>query len=267
VKVGCRSLRMSSRRYLGFSTSAQKATSCQALIGLSGMMLFTAAIRSGLHSGSRTGQNQLRIASVCRFPITRHERDNFRGAGFFAAPRCSNHSAMVCLPFTKSSTAYDRNERFDTQLRTASCVGAQRETKIGCPSSIRVRNELRPEIDSATLITDITKLLHKVLGESPRNVNVAHNLATYLMGKYSVSRRKKVALNWLIALHANDLKEFPNDSRDVQDRRCFARIARQRRGLSRSFRRANATTPTAKANVQQRMILRFRRQMRRQFTP
>jgi phenylpyruvate tautomerase PptA (4-oxalocrotonate tautomerase family) len=69
-------------------------------------------------------------------------------------------------------------------------------------------NELRPEIDSAALISEITELLHKLLGESTRNVNVAHNLATYLMGKYSVSPRKKGALNWLIALHANDLKEF-----------------------------------------------------------
>jgi hypothetical protein len=69
-------------------------------------------------------------------------------------------------------------------------------------------NELRPEIDSATLIIEITDLLHKLLGESTRNVNVAHNLATHLMGKYSVSQRKKGALNWLIALHADDLKKF-----------------------------------------------------------
>ena len=69
-------------------------------------------------------------------------------------------------------------------------------------------NRLRPEIDSATLITDITELLRKLLGESTRNVNVAHNLAAYLMGKYSVIQRKKGELNWLIALHANDLNEF-----------------------------------------------------------
>ena len=69
-------------------------------------------------------------------------------------------------------------------------------------------NQLRPEMDSATLITEITELLHKLLGKSTRNVNVAHNLATYLLGRYSVSQRKKGALNWLIARHANDLKEF-----------------------------------------------------------
>jgi hypothetical protein len=88
-------------------------------------------------------------------------------------------------------------------------------------SAARLQSELwdrlRPEIDSATLITDITKLLHKLLGESTRNVNVAHNLATYLVGKYSVSQRKKGALNWLIALHANDLEEFlsANSNKDL----------------------------------------------------
>jgi hypothetical protein len=78
-------------------------------------------------------------------------------------------------------------------------------------------NELRPEIDPATLIIEITELLHKLLGESTRNVNVAHNLATYLTGKYSLSQRKKGALNWLIALHADDLKEFlsANSTKDL----------------------------------------------------
>jgi hypothetical protein len=120
-------------------------------------------------------------------------------------------------------------------------------------------NELRPEIDSATLITEITELLHKLLGESTRNVNVAHNLATYLMGKYSVSQRKKGALNWLIALHANELKEFLSAS-SIKDLLSFVKTGGQ---LPKPKKKARRKAVTQIERVQRRKKSKNRYEHRR----
>jgi hypothetical protein len=68
--------------------------------------------------------------------------------------------------------------------------------------------KLRPEIDSNTLVNAIADLLHKQLGKSARNVNVAHNLVQYLTQKYSVSSRKTGKLRELIEHYPEDLAAF-----------------------------------------------------------
>jgi hypothetical protein len=122
-------------------------------------------------------------------------------------------------------------------------------------------NELRPEIDSATLIIEITELLHKLLGESTRNVNVAHNLATYLLGKYSVSQRKKGALNWLIALHANDLKEFLSAS-SIKDLLSFLKTGGQLPKPKKKPRR-KAITQTERVQRRKKSKNRYEQRRRR----
>jgi hypothetical protein len=69
-------------------------------------------------------------------------------------------------------------------------------------------NKLRPEIDSKTLIDEITDVLHKLLGKSARNVNVSHNLVQYLTQKYSLSDRKTGELRSLIEHYPKDLAAF-----------------------------------------------------------
>jgi hypothetical protein len=122
-------------------------------------------------------------------------------------------------------------------------------------------NELRPEIDSATLSTEITELLHKLLGKSTRNVNVAHNLATYLLGKYSVSHRKKGALNWLIALHANDLKEFLS-ANSIKDLLSFLKTGGQ---LPKPKKKAPSKPQTAIERAQRQGRSKNRYEYRRRY--
>jgi len=103
-------------------------------------------------------------------------------------------------------------------------VFAHKRPKVKRKSLARLKsdlwNRLRPEVDLATLANDIRKFLRQHVGESARNVNAAHNLARYLTGKYSVSR-KWGDLNWLIDYHPDDLDAFLDriDSREFEESR------------------------------------------------
>ena len=72
----------------------------------------------------------------------------------------------------------------------------------------KLRNKLRPEIDPNTLVSEMADLLHKLLGKSARNVNIAHNLVQYLTQKYSVSDRKTGELRSLIERYPEELGSF-----------------------------------------------------------
>jgi len=65
-------------------------------------------------------------------------------------------------------------------------------------------------VDLATLANEITHLLDTHAGKSARNVNIANNMATYLMQKYSVTKRNSGKLHNLIQHHPEDFAEFLN---------------------------------------------------------
>jgi hypothetical protein len=76
----------------------------------------------------------------------------------------------------------------------------------------RIKSELwerlRPEVDSTALANEITKFLRQHVGESARTVNLANNIARYLLQKYSISDRKSGELHSLIERHPDDLDGF-----------------------------------------------------------
>ena len=71
-------------------------------------------------------------------------------------------------------------------------------------------NSLRPDLDLATLANEITHLLDTHAGTGARNVNIANNMATYLIQKYSVTKRNSGKLHNLIQHHPEDFAEFLN---------------------------------------------------------
>ena len=79
-------------------------------------------------------------------------------------------------------------------------------------------NSLRPHVDLATLANEIEQLLDTHLGESARNVNIANNMAIYLMQKYAVTKRDAGKLRNLIQHHPEDLADFLDDIlfKDIQ---------------------------------------------------
>ena len=87
-------------------------------------------------------------------------------------------------------------------------------------------NKLRPEIDPNTLVSEIGDLLHKLLGKSARNVNIAHNLVQYLRQKYSVSDRKSGELRSLIERYPEELAAFL-DGISFKKIQSFVKIADQ----------------------------------------
>jgi hypothetical protein len=73
---------------------------------------------------------------------------------------------------------------------------------------LKLRKKLRPEVDLLTLGNDISEFLDKHVGKSAQNQNLANNLATYLIQKYSITDRKGGALLSLIERHPDDIATF-----------------------------------------------------------
>jgi hypothetical protein len=116
-----------------------------------------------------------------------------------------------------------------------------------------LRTKLQPQVDPRVLETEVQELLKKFLGDSPRNVNLAANLAAYLTQKYWISDRKAGRLRQLIQNHPNELTTFI-DEMFSQDLDAFFKA-----GL---FPRANKQTqpkPRTKAELAQRRKISKRR--------
>jgi hypothetical protein len=88
-------------------------------------------------------------------------------------------------------------------------------------------NKLRPEVDLPTLANDISEFLHKHVGKSAGNPNVANNLVAYLTQKYSIGGRKSGDLGRLIELHTDDLAAF-RDRVFFKELQSLAKILGQR---------------------------------------
>jgi hypothetical protein len=119
---------------------------------------------------------------------------------------------------------------------------------------------LRPEIDLATLANVITKFLHKHVGESPRHVNLAHNLARYLAGKYSVCS-KWGELNRLIEYYADDLSDLLEEL-SSEDFRAFLKTADRILPLKQKKGRVRAQTETEAAQRRKKSKSRYERHRR-----
>jgi hypothetical protein len=88
-------------------------------------------------------------------------------------------------------------------------------------------NKLLPKVDPAFLAGEINEFLHRHMGKSGQNVNLANNLAAYLTQKYSIAGRKSGDLGRLIEWHTDDLAAFL-DSVSFKELQSLAKILGQR---------------------------------------
>lgn len=89
----------------------------------------------------------------------------------------------------------------------------ERYVKRKSPGRLKseLRKKLRPEVDLPTLAIGISEFLDKHVGKSAQSQNLANNLATYLIQKYSISDRKGGELRSLIERHPDDIATFDFD--------------------------------------------------------
>jgi hypothetical protein len=120
-------------------------------------------------------------------------------------------------------------------------------------------NKLLPKVDPAFLAGEINEFLHRHMGKSGRNVNLANNLAAYLTQKYSIAGRKSGDLGRLIEWHTDDLAAFL-DSVSFKELQSLAKILGQ---LPRTKKKPRSKPKTAIERAQRQRRSKNRYESRR----